>query len=161
MTDLGLNPALAALAQDARLQWEAGPDGGLVVGESEVKLVVTRDGEDFVIDRISRGAPAGTQLRTRERSAVERYLVSWIGDAWRESHRLPRAVPDSSIAVADIIEGENWDATLTWTEDGRRSTATELNVGAARRLAALLAHDLDALVASYQAPEGRPALVIV
>lgn len=33
MTDLGLDPALAALAQDAGLQWEAGPDGGLVVGE--------------------------------------------------------------------------------------------------------------------------------
>ncbi|SFJ64173.1 hypothetical protein [Cellulomonas sp. KH9] len=72
-----------------------------------------------------------------------------------------KPVPIADLLPGSTIEGENWDATLTWTEDGRRSTATELDVGAARRLAALLAHDLDALVASYQAPEGRPALVIV
>lgn len=128
-----------------------------------MKLVVTRDGDDLLVDRINRGAPAGTQLRTCERAAVERYLVSWIGDAWRESHRLPRAVPGSALTFADaeIVPSENWDATLAWAHDGRECAATELNAGSARRLAALPEHDLDALVASYQDPEARPALVVV
>ena len=162
MPDLHLDPALAALARDVPLGWETTPDGRLVVSESEVQLVVARDGDDILVDRISRGAHAGTQLRTRERSAVERYLVAWIGDAWRESRRLPRAFPDSALTVADadVIRGENWEASLTWTHDGRQCVATEINVGAARLLAALLAHDLDALVASYQDPDGRPALLI-
>ncbi|TQL02659.1 hypothetical protein [Cellulomonas sp. SLBN-39] len=155
-----LDPGLAALAHEAGLVWQVEPDHRLLVGESEVQLFVLQEGEDLVVERVSRGAPAGTQLRTRERAAIERYLVAWIGDAWRESRHMPRALVDASTTARDaaVVQGENWDATLTWTQDGRTCTATHLNVGAARRLAALLAHDLDTLVASYREPAGRPAL---
>ncbi len=161
MTEIDLDPRLAELARDVPMGWQLVPDGRLVVGESEVKLYVGRAGEDLVVDRVSRGSHVGTQLRTRERSAVERYLVSWIGDAWREARRLPRVVVDPTVTAAEarVVEGDGWDATLHWSDSTRACVATELNVGSARRLAALLAHDVGVLIASYREPSGGPALV--
>lgn len=152
-----LHPGLAGLAHDAALGWQALPDGRVEVSDGEVRLRVVRDGDSLVVERVSRGAPPGTALRTSELSAVERYLVAWIGDAWRDHHRLPRVVADATtVSDATVVQGDGWGATLTWTQDGRTCVATELTVGAAHRLAALLAHDVDTLIASYRDPAGRP-----
>lgn len=163
MSDLVLDPVLETFAAEAELSWTPLPDGGVAVGESEVALHVRRADGAYEVERVSRGRPAGLQLVTTERDAVDRFVADWIGAAWREVHRLPRldtaAGPTThagSVEPEVVLDADGWRASLHWTVDGRRVTASGLNRSSAARLGAALAHPLDALVAAYRDPEGRP-----
>lgn len=129
----------------------------------------------YRVEEVERVRVQRRVLRTSEESALHRYLALSLAARWRSARRLGLLMPvDRPLPDGMRVElSGTRNASLRWVEDGVERRADDLVPHRADDLArtllhplevvvaALLAHDLESLVASYRDPAGRPALVLV
>lgn len=171
MSPRGLDPAVLELA--AELGWRvSGEPGRVVLQDAETTLVARADGAgEHVLESCSRGSDPVVDVRSSSWTAVELVLCHVLGQAWRETRRLPwldtarRGRPGPGVTVVD---GRGSYRTVQW-EGGQRDGgqrdggqrdggqwATGLRRAAATTLAHAVGHPVRHVADSYRDPEGRP-----
>jgi len=130
------------------------PQGG------DLELTVGVDAGRYVVGRRSRGGAARPVMRSQEMADVERAVAMIVGeDARNRLHLAPVTLPweVDRIAAGHVVRdlGGGWVALVA--SDGRTVEVKQVVIDAVE-LSHLATVPVDALVASYLAPDGAPAL---
>ncbi|NAZ76085.1 hypothetical protein GTQ99_11780 [Kineococcus sp. T13] len=154
-----IDGAVARFAQEAGTPLEERA-GRVEFGDPEVRHTVSREGEDVVVTRSSRGREQ-VELRTDHAGAADRYLLHLLGSSWRSARSLPNALFDDLPPLGEgfsTTRPERARVTLHWREGGRGFSAARLRPDEEKVLAHLLRHATSEIEDAYRDTSGRRPL---
>lgn len=154
-----IDGAVARFAQEVGTPLEERGDR-VEFGDPEVRYAVSRQGEDVVVTRSSRGREQ-VELRTDHAGAADRYLLHLLGSSWRSARSLPNPLFDDLPPLGEGFSAtrpERARVTLHWQEGGRGFSAARLRPDEEKVLAHLLRHATAEIEDAYRDTGGRPPL---
>ncbi|RHA37914.1 hypothetical protein [Cellulomonas rhizosphaerae] len=154
-----LDPRVAGLARESE-RWVREQDGGFAIGRKDVHVVVTDDAGTLTVEAFERGASNGVQLVTDDDEVLQRYLVTWLLPAWRETHGLgflprPGTREAPGYAVVDGGTEAGFEYRIRRALDGEIVARDLLDVDA-EALVVTLPHPLDDVLAAARDRNGAP-----
>lgn len=154
-----LDLRVAELARESK-HWVREQEGGFTIGTTDVHAVVTDVAGTLTVEAFERGASNGIELLAEDDDVLQRYLVTWLLNAWRSAHGLG-FLPTSGAREApgyDVVDDGNPlapDSRISRRSDGAIVARGLLGINA-EALVVTLPHPLDDVLAAARDRAGAP-----
>lgn len=157
-----LDRSVTTLVAETEYRLGASSPDSMFITDSETKYAVRRIAERdecFEVEIVQRGSSEGLDLRTRERTVLQHYVVHQIGHIWRNNHGM------GLLPTTEVPRGRSSELEVILEESGRyairevntdRIVAHEMRSVIARGLAVSLPFAVDEVIVSYRDPQGVP-----